>query len=155
MLPFRVNLGAEYRMPFYERLSVGLLYQGRGGAAFSRHTGRFSLNWNPLSFLSMSTGTTLSKMGQNFGFALNLHPAGINLLVGCDYIPFRTVNAAPLVDDLPEQLRSLTVLPRDQMKLNLYIGLNFAFGRSRLNFKKEHSGETIPPLVPAVEEESE
>ena len=148
MLPFRVNLGAEYRMPFYERLSVGLLYQGRGGAAFSRHMGRFSLNWNPLSFLSMSTGTTLSKMGQNIGFALNLHPAGINLLVGCDYIPFHTVNAAPLVNDLPEQLRSLVVLPRDQMKLNLYISLNLALGRSRLNFKKEHVGVSAPTPTP-------
>ena len=154
MLPFRVNLGAEYRMPFYERLSVGLLYQGRGGAAFSRHTGRFSLNWNPLSFLSMSTGTTLSKMGQNFGFALNLHPAGINLLVGCDYIPFHTVNAAPLVNDLPEQLRSLAVLPRDQMKLNLYISLNLALGRSRLNFKKEHVGVSAPTPEPVLEDNS-
>ena len=152
MLPFRVNLGAEYRMPFYERLSVGLLYQGRGGAAFSRHTGRFSLNWNPLSFLSMSTGTTLSKMGQNFGFALNLHPAGINLLVGCDYIPFHTVNAAPLVNDLPAQLRSLAVLPRDQMKLNLYISLNLALGRSRLNFKKEHVGVSAPTPEPVLED---
>ena len=154
MLPFRVNLGAEYRMPFYERLSVGLLYQGRGGAAFSRHTGRFSLNWNPLSFLSMSTGTTLSKMGQNFGFALNLHPAGINLLVGCDYIPFHTVNAAPLVNDLPAQLRSLAVLPRDQMKLNLYISLNLALGRSRLNFKKEHVGVSAPTPEPVLEDNS-
>ena len=155
MLPFRVNLGAEYRMPFYERLSVGLLYQGRGGAAFSRHTGRFSLNWNPLSFLSMSTGTTLSKMGQNFGFALNLHPAGINLLVGCDYIPFHTVNAAPLVNDLPAQLRSLAVLPRDQMKLNLYISLNLALGRSRLNFKREHVGVSVPTQEPALEDNPE
>lgn len=156
MLPFRVNLGAEYRMPFYERLSVGLLYQGRGGASFSRHSGRLSLNWNPLSFLSLSTGTTLSKMGQNIGFALNLHPAGINLLLGCDYIPFHTVNAAPLVSDWPEQYRSLTVLPRDQMKLNLYIGLNLALGRSRLNFKKEHvGGVSAPTQEPVLEENPE
>ena len=53
MLPFRVNLGAELRMPFYERLSVGMLYQGRGGKSFTRHTGRLSLNWNPVSFLSL------------------------------------------------------------------------------------------------------
>ena len=150
MLPFRVNLGAEYRMPFYERLSVGLLYQGRGGASFSRHMGRFSLNWNPLDFLSVSTGTTLSKMGQNIGFALNLHPAGVNLLVGCDYIPFHTVDIAPLVKDVP-----YTIVPRDQMKLNLYIGLNLALGRSRLNFKKEHSGFLELPLEPVTEDDTE
>ena len=155
MLPFRVNLGAEFRMPFYERLSVGLLYQGRGGATFSRHAGRLSLNWNPLNFLSLSTGTTLSKMGQNVGFALNLHPGGLNLLLGCDYIPFRTVSIAPLAKDWPAQYRSLAVLPRDQMKLNLYIGLNFALGRSRLNFKREHTGQFNPPVEPVMEDESE
>ena len=94
-------------------------------------------------------------MGQNIGFALNLHPAGINLLLGGDYIPFHTVSAATLVDDLPEQFRSLAVLPRDQMKLNLYIGLNLALGRSRLNFKKEHVGKYIPSQEPAGMDESE
>ena len=133
LLPFRVNLGAEYRMPFYDRLSVGLLYQGRGGASFTRHTGRLSLNWNPADFLSLSTSATLSRLGESVGFALNLHPGGINLLVGCDYIPFHCVSVAPLVDGVPERL---AVLPRDQMKLNLYIGLNLALGHSRLDYKR-------------------
>ena len=137
MLPFRVNLGAEVRMPFYERLSVGLLYQGRGGACFSRHTGRLSLNWNPLDFLSMSTSTSVNNLGESLGFMLNLHPAGVNLLVGCDYIPFHSVSIAPLIKDLPAQYRSWAVLPRDRMNLNLYVGLNLALGGSRLNFKRE------------------
>ena len=136
MLPFRVNLGAEFRMPFYERLSVGMLYQGRGGAIFSRHTGGFSVNWNPLNFLSMSSSMSLSKIGESFGFALNLHPAGINLLVGCDYIPFHSVSIAPLIDDIPDKFRSWAIVPRDRMNLNLYFGLNLAFGRSRLDFKR-------------------
>lgn len=137
MLPFRVNMGAELRMPFYERLSVGLLYQGRGGSVFSRHTGRFSLNWNPLDFLSMASSLSLNKVGESVGFALNLHPAGVNLLIGCDYIPFHSVSIEPLISDLPAQYRSWAVLPRDRMNLNLYVGLNLAFGGSRLNFKRE------------------
>ena len=137
MLPFRVNAGAEFRMPFYERLSVGLLYLGRGGGAFAHHTGRFSLNWNPLDFLSMSTSTSLNSMGESVGFALNLHPAGVNLLVGCDYLPFHCANIAPLIDDLPARYRSWAILPRDRMRLNLYVGLNLALGRSRLNFRRE------------------
>ena len=137
MLPFRVNVGAEFRMPFYDRLSVGALYQGRGGNSFSRHTGRLSLNWSPLNFLSMSTSASLNKMGESLGFALNLHPAGINLMVGCDYFPFHFTSIAPMFDDLPDRYRSLAVLPRDQMKLNLYIGLNLALGWSRLDYKKE------------------
>lgn len=137
MLPFRVNMGAELRMPFYERLSVGLLYQGRGGSVFSRHTGRFSLNWNPLDFLSMSSSLSLNKIGESVGFALNLHPAGVNLLVGCDYIPFHCASIAPLITDLPAKYRSWAILPRDRMNLNLYVGLNLAFGGSRVNFKRE------------------
>ena len=137
MLPFRVNVGAEFRMPFYDRLSVGALYQGRGGNSFSRHTGRLSLNWSPLNFLSMSTSASLNKMGESLGFALNVHPAGIDLMVGCDYFPFHFTSIAPMFDDLPDRYRSLAVLPRDQMKLNLYIGLNLALGWSRLDYKKE------------------
>ncbi len=138
MLPFRVNLGAEYRMPFYDRLSVGALYQGRGGSGFVQHSGRLSLNWNPLTWMSFSTGTTVSKLGESLGFALNLHPAGINLLLGCDYIPFHVVSAASLFKDIPDTYRSYAVLPRDQMKLNLYIGLNLAFGRRHVDHAKRY-----------------
>ncbi len=132
-LPFRVNLGAEYRMPFYDRLSVGALYMGRGGSAFGRHTARLSLNWNPLNFLSLSTGTTLNKLGESIGFALNLHPAGVNLMIGCDYIPFRCVNVAPLIPDLPAQYSRFAVIPANRMNLNLYLGLNLAFGRRHVD----------------------
>ena len=135
-IPFRVHLGAEFRMPFYERLSVGALYQGRGGECFARHTGRLSLNWNPLDFLSLSTSASMNKVGESFGFALNLHPGVVNLLVGCDYIPFHCTNIAPLIDDLPAKYASYTLLPRDRMNLNLYIGLNLSLGRPRLDYKK-------------------
>ena len=138
MLPFRVNLGAEFRMPFYERLTVGALYQGRGGSCFTRHTGRLSLNWNPLDFLSMSTSTALNNLGESIGFALNLHPAAFNLLIGCDYIPFNVTSIAPLINDLPERYKSLAILPRDHMNLNVYVGLNLALGRSRLDHKKRY-----------------
>lgn len=136
MLPFRVNAGAEFRMPFYELLTVGALYQGRGGTCYARHTGRFSLNWNPLDFLSMSTSTTLSGIAESIGFVLNLHPAAFNLLIGCDYIPFHCVNISPLLQDIPAQYQSLAVLPRDRMNLNLYIGFNMSVGRCRLDHKK-------------------
>lgn len=138
MLPYRVNLGAEFRMPFYDRLSVGALYQGRGGSCFVQHSGRLSLNWNPLTWMSFSTGTTVSKLGESIGFAFNLHPAGINLLLGCDYIPLHVVNAAPLFKEIPADLKPYAVLPRDQMKLNLYIGLNLAFGRRHVDHAKRY-----------------
>ncbi|MBR5256668.1 MAG: hypothetical protein IKV62_07835 [Bacteroidales bacterium] len=133
MLPFRVNLGAEFRMPFYERLSVGALYTGRAGNIYARHTCRFSLNWNPADWFSMSTTTTLNKLGESFGFALNLHPAGVNLVVGCDYIPFSVVSIAPLIDDIPAKYERYAVIPANRMNMNLYISLNLALGRRHLD----------------------
>ena len=132
MLPFRVNLGAEYRMPFYERLSVGALYTGRGGNIFARHTGRFSLNFSPADWFSMSTGTTLNRLGESFGFALNLHPAGVNLMIGCDYIPFSVVSVAPLIEDIPAKYERYAVIPANRMNMNVYVSLNLALGRRHL-----------------------
>lgn len=132
MLPFRVNLGAEYRMPFYERLSVGALYTGRGGNIFARHTGRVSLNFSPADWFSMSTAATLNRLGESFGFALNLHPAGVNLMIGCDYIPFSVVSIAPLIDDIPARYERYAVIPANRMNMNMYISLNLALGRRHL-----------------------
>ena len=132
MLPFRVNLGAEFRMPFYERLSVGALYTGRGGSIFARHTGRFSLNFSPADWFSMSTSTTLNRLGESFGFAFNLHPAGVNLMVGCDYIPFSVVSIAPLIDDIPAKYERYAVIPANRMNMNVYVSLNLALGRRHL-----------------------
>ena len=136
LLPFVVHLGAEYRVPFYDRISLGVLYTGRGGACYARHTGRISLNWNPADVLSFSTGATLNKLGQSVGFAFNLHPAGINLMLGCDYIPLRAVNIAPLFKDLPQQYRQFAIIPADRMNMNLYVGLNMALGKRRLDYAR-------------------
>ncbi|MBR5174492.1 MAG: hypothetical protein IKW89_01010 [Bacteroidales bacterium] len=137
MMPVQLLLGAEYRMPFYDRLSVGALYMGRYGNAFNRQSARLSLNWNPLTWMSMSTGATLNRLGESFSFAFNLHPAGINLLFGCDYIPVHCVPYTIEVDDFQDIFPNLDKVeiraPRDQMKLNFYLGLNLAFGRRRLD----------------------
>ena len=132
-LPFRLNAGAEFRMPFYDRLSVGALYQGRFGAAFGRHTGRLSVNWNPLDFLSLSTGMGFNRLGESFGFALNLHPTAVNFVLGCDYVPFHCVDASLLFKGIPAKY---AILPRGHMNLNLHVGLNIAFGQNRLDHAK-------------------
>lgn len=135
-MPFRVHAGAEFRMPFYDRLSVGALYQGRFGDSFPQHTGRVSLNWNPVDFLSLSGSANVSKFGETLGFALNLHPNAVNFLIGCDYIPLHVVSLAPLLDNPTPRLARVAVIPRDRLKLNLYVGLNIAFGRNRLDHAK-------------------
>ena len=143
MLPLQFYLGAEFRMPFYDRLSLGALYSGRFGSGYGRQTGRVSLNWSPLDFLSMSTSASLNRLGESFGFAFNLHPAGVNLTIGCDYIPIHGVSLAPLLSDadIPAFVKRHALLPRDQMKLDLYVGLNLAFGRSCLDHARRYWGD--------------
>lgn len=138
LMPIRINVGAEYRIPFYDRLSVGALYEGRFVNCFARHTGRLSLNWNPLDFLSMSTSAALNGFGESLGFALNLHPPGVNLILGCDCLPFHVVDVSPLFEDLIPRQARWTVIPRDRMNMNLYVGINVAFGRSRLDHTKHY-----------------
>ena len=138
MLPFRLLAGAEYRMPFYDRLSVGVLYQGRFVDTYDRHTGRLSLNVSPLDFLSVSTSTSFSRFGESVGFALNLHPVGVNFILGCDYIPLCYVDASPLFKDIPEELSRYALLPRGPVNLNFYFGLNVAFGRRRLDYRRQY-----------------
>ena len=138
LMPFRVNAGAEFRMPFYDRLSVGALYQGHFVNTFARHTGRMSLNWNPWDFLSLSTSATFTRLGESMGVALNLHPNGINLVLGCDYIPFHCVDLSPVLEDVDPKYARFLRCPRDQFKLNAYVGLNIAFGRSRLDHRKQY-----------------
>ena len=133
MLPWRLNLGAEYRMPFYDRLSVGALYSGRMGDIFTRHTGRVSVNWTPADFFSLSTSTALSNIGESIGFAMNLHPGGINLMIGCDYIPFSVVNVSPIINDIPAKYQKFAVVPANRMKMNLYVALHLAVGERRLD----------------------
>jgi hypothetical protein len=68
------------------------------------------------------------------GFALNLHPDAVNLILGCDYIPLRVMDANRLFGTTDSRW---AILPRDQMKLNFYLGLNIAFGRRRLDHAKQ------------------
>ena len=84
----------------------------------------------------MSLGTTLNKLGQSMGFALNLHPVGINLTIGGDYIPFRTVNISPLIKDIPEKYKPYALIPAGRMNMDLYVGLNIAFGRRHLDYAR-------------------
>ncbi len=63
-------------------------------------------------------------------------PNAVNLILGCDYIPLHVVSIAPLLDNPSPRLSRIAVIPRDRLNMNLYVGLNIAFGRSRLDHAK-------------------
>ena len=97
-------LGAEYNMPFYQPLSVGVLY----GQCFSPfdcnkwYDIRGFVNVSPLKWFELSVNYGYGTYGSSLGWMINFHPAGINLFVGSDYmitkvtpqfIPVNKVNA--------------------------------------------------------------
>ena len=137
MMPLTFNLGAEAAIPGYDRLSFGILGTVRHSQVCNWAESRLSANWTPGDALSLSLSSTLNNFGQFLGFALNLHPGGINLFFGTDYIPLRS---KPLsfyedVNDLPGIVRNLGI-PTDRLNMNLYFGLNLAFGNRHLDYRR-------------------
>ena len=135
MLPWRLNLGLEVRLPVYQRLSLGALYSLRNGQGFNWNEGRISLNWNPLNFLSLSGSTTINEIFKSYGFAFNLHPGVVNLFFGCDVIPARVISVNSLSDNL-SMIPSLVGIPTGDLNVNGYFGLSINIGRRHTDYRK-------------------
>ena len=138
MLPVTANLGAEVRIPSYQRLSFGILGTLKHSEICDWMEGRFSVNWNPANVLGLTVNTTLNNLGQSLGWALNFHPGGINLFLGMDYLPLNGIPVGDLSDseDMPEFVSKYVTLPGERLNFNLYFGLNLAFGKRRLDYAR-------------------
>lgn len=115
-----LNLGAEYNV-LNDRIGFGLLShtEFRHKKSFSELTA--SVNFRPVNWISATVSHTLlsrNRLGI-WGFALNIHPAGINIFAGADYIPMKMVKW----EDIP--------VPYNMRSLNLYMGLGFNLGRAK------------------------
>ncbi len=103
MLSATMNIGVEYRMPFYDRLSAGLLFSNRFDKVFPCRQLSLMLNVAPLKWLEMAVSGTVTNYGMGFGAVANIHCTGFNLFVGTDcfagkvgkqYIPVNDMNAS-------------------------------------------------------------
>lgn len=118
------HLGIEGRMPFYERLSVGLLGTHRFAGAYSWTEGRLSVNWSPLRFFALSGSYAISNFGGSLGAAMNIHLPGLTLFAGVD-------SFKPLLNVTPQ------FIPIDQLNTNVTLGLNIAFGKYNGQYPKK------------------
>lgn len=135
ILPFRMNVGAELRLPWYDRLSLGLLYSMRNGQGFNWQEGRISLNISPLNWLSLSGSTAFNDFFHSFGFGLNIHPGVINLFFGADVIPGRVISInqfSPSLSNIP----GFIGIPASDLNINAYFGLSIAIGRRKVDYRK-------------------
>lgn len=101
-LNYSIHAGAKYKMPFYDRLSVGLL------GTMQRHykEARLGLDITPLDFISLAGSAALSNYGGSLGAALNLKFPIVNFFIGTDafffnltrqFIPVDPVNSTVTV----------------------------------------------------------
>ena len=85
MLGATLNLGAEYRAPFYEPLTFGLLSTTRIQGEFSWTKFRLSANVAPCKVFSAGLNVGLGTYGIDLGWILNLHTNGLNMFLGMDH----------------------------------------------------------------------
>ena len=81
-----INLGAEYTLPVYRKLSFGLLSNTRLQGKYSWTEARLSTNWKPLRWLDGGMSVGVGSFGASAGWLINIHPKGYNFFLGMDHI---------------------------------------------------------------------
>lgn len=116
MLSATLNVGVEYTMPFYKKMSIGALYTSRFDKVYPLH--RFSLMANvaPLNWFDLAVSGTASNMGMGFGAMANIHFTGFNLFLGTDCF----------IGDVGKQF-----IPLENMNASVSLGINIPFGKKR------------------------
>lgn len=79
-----MNLGIEYTLPAYRKLSFGLLNTTRIQGEYSWTDFRLSANIAPAKCFDASINMSAGTFGVGFGWLANLHTKGFNLFVGMD-----------------------------------------------------------------------
>lgn len=116
MLDPTLYVGLEYRMPFYRRMSVGLLSTTKIAGLYTWTEGRLSVNVNPTNWFSVATNYACSTFGHSAGFALTFHLPGFNFFMGTDsYIPM--LNVSP------------QFIPINRLNTSVTYGINIMFGK--------------------------
>lgn len=117
MLSATIHAGIEARMPFYERLTFGLLGTQRIDGIHSWTEGRLIMNLAPINWFSIAGSYAISDFGNSFGAVMNIHLPGFNLYAGLDsFLPLLT---------------SKKHLPIGSLNTNLTLGLTFTFGKAK------------------------
>lgn len=114
----KINLGAEYVMPFYNKMSAGVLYTHCFDDIYSYNQTSLVLSVAPVKFIDVAVSGTASTFGSGFGALVNLHCPGFNIFVGTDCF-FSTQ------DDY--------YVPNNDMNGSVSFGVSVAFGGGKKN----------------------
>lgn len=80
-----MNIGGQYALPSYKKLTFGLLNTTRIQGRYSWTDFRLSTNIAPAKFFSAGVNLSAGTYGAGFGWIINLHPNGFNLFLAMDH----------------------------------------------------------------------
>jgi len=137
-----LHAGLEFRLPFYQRIALGILGTHRFDGPYSWTEGRLSLNYAPLKIFSLAGSYAYSDFGSSYGAVVNIHLPGLNLYAGLD-------SFKPLLNVAPPYY-----IPIDQLNTNVVFGLNLAFGKAvgRYHIPKEKKNKKAKNQPETIEE---
>jgi len=116
MIAATLNLGAEYKMPFYRKLTAGFLWTTRFNELHTYTEGRLSANLTPSKWFDFSVSYGVSNLTQSLGWIVNFHPAGFNFFIGSDQTVLN-VNSQGI--------------PLNDLNAGIFLGMNINFGKRR------------------------
>ncbi len=85
MLHATFNIGGEYKLPVYNKVSFGLLNTTCIAGPYTWTDFRLSANYAPAKVFSCAASIAEGTYGFGFGWMLNLHAPGFNFFVGMDH----------------------------------------------------------------------
>lgn len=109
-----LNIGVEYALPSYDKLSFGLLSTTRIQGSYSWNEERISVNVSPAKGFEVAVSGAVGTQGASVGGVINVHPRGFNLFFGMDHV----------LGKLSKQYIPL------KSNADFYIGINFPFGKA-------------------------
>ena len=80
-----LNLGCEYTLPVYRKITFGVLSSTRFRGDYSWTEARVSANRTPLKWIDGGVNMAFGSYRNSFGWVLNFHPKGYNFYVGMDH----------------------------------------------------------------------
>lgn len=116
MISMTAHIGLEARMPFYEKMSLGLLGTRRFDGRYSWTEGRLALNLAPVKWFGLTGNYAFSDFGHSVGAALSFHMKGFNFCLGTD-------SFLPLMNVTPQ------FVPISNWNTNVTFSLTTAFGK--------------------------
>ena len=112
----KFNLAAEYKMPFYKKLSAGVLYTHCFDGVFSYDQASLMVNLSPNNVLDFAVSGTASTYGAGFGAMANIHCPGFSFFLGSDCFLGKVNNQ---------------FVPIEDMNASFSFGINVAFGNNK------------------------